>query len=276
MYGYTYVEAVEYVERSKDYGVDGVYFYCKTPIYLNAIPGFKDFFKNTMGNGAFGLQNVVNDPFHEFLEQESLYSLPENMNCNYIEWLHEFETKYLEDESLKLTTKTEKGLSWNLFEKISKHTCELRRRAYIPIDNYLDDVFELFKLYQQKNPKITVIRSLLNTSSAEFVKVLPLVKHVIVYDEKSDVEKLLDELRTFENVSLVCQHPSRQEEKLVPKKEKSFIKTKFGIFRKGTRVFHKDFGRGVVSGLAAWSSMVIVRFEKSQKEIIVTPKSLKK
>ncbi len=77
--------------------------FCKVPIRLNDLDGFKNFSRKTMGNFAFGFQNITNDPFKDIIKnEENFFTMEEMTEVSPKEWLYNFEEQFIEDESIKL------------------------------------------------------------------------------------------------------------------------------------------------------------------------------
>lgn len=212
LWDYTQVEEIEVIDdgaMGKQYGVRGTHFVCRKPVRLNDLPGFDYFFKHTMGCFAYGLQNVITDPFCKYIMDESNFSLFDDLNKSTLDWVADFEDN-LDDESLKLTRRfNDNKPYWNLLERYSDDdgTCGfVKKRFSRALDVNPDFVISEFNKFKSRNPDIEEIYSVLSYYSLEIAKKTPNIIHKIHLEDSLDkfCEEWMEDVRNLFKLENVC------------------------------------------------------------------------
>lgn len=171
---------------------------------LNDLPGFEHFAKHTMGSFAYGLQNAINDPFCEYIMDESNFALSKDLHMSSLEYLANFEDGI--DDEMKLTKRgPDDQPQWNLFTEGDEFPNAISRVRADGILVYHTDLFiERFREYQKEHKYIKTLFTPIFWNSVELVKKLPDIRHRIgCFYGGPEWEKIEGELEKFENVVLV-------------------------------------------------------------------------
>ena len=204
LWNYIQIEEVELRDsmHGLEYSLKGTCFTCKNPIHPNNLSGFDHFAKNTMGSFAYGMQNAINDPFSKYILDESNFIQCNNIE-NKLEWLANFEDK-LEDKSLRLTKRTEKGIEYDWFRFFdNEQKSILFKSRYYKIFEWVPQfIINQFKTLHKKLPNIEEVFFPLNLSILEFAKEFPNITCVVFYDQKNyePWKEVIEELKKIKNV----------------------------------------------------------------------------
>lgn len=207
LWEYTQIEEITFTRSMHgfEYSLDGTRFVCKNPVYLNNLSGFDKFAKQTMGSFAYGLQNAINDPFSEFILNESDFVQYNEMK-NKKEWLSSFEDR-LEDKELCLIKKNGKGVEFDCFCFIDGNPSSvfLKIRYYKILMRNPLFIIEQFRHFQKQNPGVKEVFFYLTENIPEFAKAFSNTKCVILRSKNIHMSwnTLLDELQEYKNVELV-------------------------------------------------------------------------
>lgn len=206
LWNYNQIEEVELNDsmHGLEYSLKGTCFTCKNPIHLNDLPGFDHFAKHTMGSFAYGMQNVINDPFSKYILDESNFILYNNIE-NKLEWLANFEDQ-LEDKSLCLTKRTENRIEfdWYRFYDDEKTSIIFKLRYYHLFEWNVDFILNLFEILKKQYPSIDEIVFPLSESVLDFALAFPNITCVVLFGKKH-IEKwneVLEEFKKHKNIVL--------------------------------------------------------------------------
>lgn len=210
LWEYTLVEEVDVIDGNDgpEYGIRGTQYICKKPLRLNDLPGFEHFARNTMGSFAYGFQNVINDPFHEIIENESLFVLPKKSGMSGLEWIANFED-CLDDRNLTLTARDEKNRPhWNFFNRLEEDPSHIwiHSRACMVLDFNPDFFIEQIELFEKQSGKIEHVFMQLCNNVKDLVQEFPDISFKITcpaYHESWD--SYVQETALLDNTHLLVQ-----------------------------------------------------------------------
>ena len=178
---------------------------CKKPIHLNDLPGFGHFAKYSMGSFAYGLQNVINDPFCEYLTDESNFDLNNVAMTDRLAWLADFENQ-LDDKSLCLTKRVGQKIEFDCFdfENEERSTAFFRSRYS---DIFLQNpkfVIEQFLQLKNSTPTIREVVFPLLECVRDFAIAFSNIKIVVVCprDLNKIGQELISEFGKIKNIEL--------------------------------------------------------------------------
>ncbi len=180
LWDYTQIEEIDVEHESCEaaYCLRGSRFLCKKPVYLNELPGFDYFAKHSMGSFAYGLQNVIKDPFSQFLMDERHYvALKDIRKKSVLKWFADFEEDALVPE-LRLTAKDGRSKArWNFFFKLDVNVAMCTQRAASILVSEPDFFANEFKKFLKENPTVKSYEDWARLNSDVFADLIPNVEH---------------------------------------------------------------------------------------------------
>jgi hypothetical protein len=199
------IECIDWLDgKSDSYGLRGNYCKCKMPIELNGLDGFDSFFRKTMGSFAYGLQNAIRDPFCKYIMDEKNFEIQdaENHDLKYLDWVSEFEEKYITDETFRLTNHLNEGSNEMVFFEDGDNPDELiiSPRAFSLFQEFPDK----FAAALHARSQCSTIVYFLNAVAYDFIPLVPDKKHIILYSDPDEQgSKMMDELSKKKNVEFM-------------------------------------------------------------------------
>ena len=212
LWEYTQIEEVSFTEsmHGQEYSLDGSRFLCKEPIYLNDLPEFDYFAKDTMGSFAYGIQDAINDPFSKYILNESNY-IQINKIKDRLNWLANFESQ-LDDKALCLTSLNDGKIELNCFQYCDEirfcnevHTgFTFNERFYNLFQWNPDFIIEEFRPLQKQHPNAHEVVFSLNENILKFAQAYPNTLCIIPYSGEihESWNEVLEEFKKYKNIEL--------------------------------------------------------------------------